>query len=98
MPAAPKNPNINKPIGVFDSGLGGLTVLKALKKRLPKESFIYFGDTGHLPYGSKSREGVIHYSLKVAEFLMAQDIKMLVVACNTASAVALPPLRAAMFR
>lgn len=80
-------------IGVFDSGLGGLTVLKALGRRMPREDVIYFGDTAHVPYGSKSPETVTRYSLEVARFLESQGVKLLVVACNTASAVALRVLR-----
>ena len=81
-----------KYIGVFDSGLGGLTVLKELKKSMPNESFIYFGDTAHLPYGNKSKASVIQYSLNIANFLFAQQVKAMVVACNTASSVALETL------
>ena len=81
------------PIGVFDSGLGGLTVLRALMARLPNESTLYLGDTARLPYGTKSAEVVTRYSLKNAQFLTERGIKLLVVACNTASAVALPTLR-----
>jgi len=80
-------------IGVFDSGLGGLTVLKSLNARLPQEDFIYLGDIARLPYGTKSPEVVTKYSLKCAETLLKQNIKALVVACNTASAVALPNLK-----
>ncbi len=75
----------NKPIAVFDSGIGGLTVYRELKERLPQERFIYLGDTARLPYGSKSAETVIKYSLQNAEFLVSLGVKMLVVACNTAS-------------
>jgi|YelNatPaOPRAMG01_1025707.scaffolds.fasta_scaffold14570_3 glutamate racemase len=78
-----------RPIGVFDSGIGGLTVLKALVEELPCEQFIYLGDTARLPYGTKSAEVIIRYSRENAEFLLARGIKMLVVACNTSSAVAL---------
>lgn len=81
------------PIGVFDSGIGGLTVLAELAAHLPGESFIYLGDTARLPYGTKSRETVIRYALGAARFLSARGIKLLVVACNTASAAALPALR-----
>jgi len=80
-------------IGVFDSGVGGLTVLRALRERLPGESFVYLGDTARLPYGTKSRETVVRYSLQCAARLVERDIKALVVACNTASAVALEALR-----
>jgi glutamate racemase len=84
------------PIGVFDSGVGGLTVLKSLMARLPHESTLYLGDTARVPYGTKSGEVVTRYSLKNAQFLLERDIKLLVVACNTASAVALPALSAAL--
>src|SRR6185295_4837598 len=86
----------NKPIGVFDSGMGGLTVLRALMARLPDESFVYLGDTARLPYGSKSPETVARYAVQCAQALMRSDIKLLVVACNTASAVALAPLKTAL--
>lgn len=82
-----------RPIGVFDSGVGGLTVFQAIARRLPQESLVYFGDTAHLPYGNKSREAVTRFSVEVARFLKGHDIKLLVVACNTASALALPKLR-----
>ncbi|MDP2276407.1 MAG: glutamate racemase [Archangium sp.] len=81
-------------IGVFDSGVGGLTVLKALMERLPLESTVYLGDTARVPYGTKSGEVVTRYSLANAHALLEYDIKALVVACNTASAVALPALEA----
>ena len=79
-------PLTQKPIGVFDSGVGGLTVYKALREALPHENFIYLGDTARLPYGTKSSETVAAYALQAARWLMTCDIKMLVVACNTASA------------
>ncbi len=79
----------NRPIGVFDSGLGGLTVLKEIMEIMPGESMVYFGDTGRAPYGTKSRETVIKYTLQNIRFLMNQDIKMIVIACNTASAYSL---------
>ena len=78
----------NSPIGVFDSGLGGLTVLKSLEKILPNESFIYFGDTAHVPYGTKSAEMVTLYSQHIMDFFMEYDTKAVVIACNTASAIA----------
>lgn len=84
----------HRAIGVFDSGVGGLTVLKALMERLPHESTFYLGDTARVPYGTKSAEVVTRYSLKNAEFLISREIKLLVVACNTASAAALPQLSA----
>lgn len=83
-------------MGVFDSGLGGLTVFKALARRMPEESLIYFGDTAHVPYGSKSPRAVKRYSVEVANFLLSRGIKLLVVACNTASALALPAIRRAV--
>jgi glutamate racemase len=78
------------PIGVFDSGVGGLTVLKALLTQLPRESFIYLGDTARLPYGTKSPESVRRYSLQAAQALVDRGVKCLVLACNTASAAGLP--------
>lgn len=78
------------PIGVFDSGVGGLTVLRALMSELPDERFVYLGDTARLPYGTKSTETVAHYAVQAAEALSEYRIKHLVVACNTASAVGLP--------
>ena len=84
------------PIGVFDSGLGGLTVFRALSRRMPGESLVYFGDTAHVPYGSKSPQSVARYSVEIARFLAAKGIKLLVVACNTSSAVALPAIRRAV--
>jgi glutamate racemase len=81
------------PIGVFDSGVGGLTVLRALRSAMPAEDFIYLGDTARLPYGTKSAETVVRYSLQCAAALVARGIRCLVVACNTASASALDALR-----
>ncbi len=82
------------PIGLFDSGVGGLTVLSALTKALPNEDFVYLGDTARVPYGSKSSDTVVRYAENNAHTLLAQhDLKMLVIACNTASAVALQPLQ-----
>jgi glutamate racemase len=85
-----------RPIGVFDSGMGGLTVLRALAARLPLETFVYLGDTARLPYGTKSAETVQAYALQATRFLIAEGVKMVVVACNTASAVALTPLAEAL--
>ncbi len=82
-----------KNIGVFDSGVGGLTVVKELMKLLPRETIIYFGDTARVPYGNKSAATVTKYSLQNARFLLQQDIKLLVVACNTASALSLTALQ-----
>lgn len=83
---------MKKPIGVFDSGLGGLTVVKELMKKLPYEDIVYFGDTAHLPYGSKSPRIVTRFSFQNAAFLIKWNIKLLVVACNTASSVSLVQL------
>jgi len=82
------------PIGVFDSGVGGLTVLRALREAMPEENFIYLGDTARLPYGTKSEHSVVRYSLQCAAALVARRVRCLVVACNTASAWALEALRA----
>lgn len=83
-------------IGVFDSGLGGLTVLSALRQQLPNEHFIYLGDTARVPYGTKSEHSVTQYALQVAARLRQEQIKLLVVACNTASAMALPAIQRAL--
>ena len=76
------------PIGVFDSGVGGLTVVRALMRHLPRESIIYFGDTARVPYGVKSVETIGHFSTQIAEFLLEKRVKLLIVACNTMAAVA----------
>ena len=83
------------PIGLFDSGVGGLTVLDALRRRLPHENFLYLGDTARLPYGTKSPETISRYALQATRALVDRHVKLLVVACNTATAVALPALAAA---
>jgi glutamate racemase len=83
-------------IGIFDSGMGGLTVMRALMARLPNESFVYLGDTARLPYGTKSGDTVTRYAVQATAALMKRRIKLVVVACNTASAVALPALEAAL--
>jgi len=82
----------DRPIGVFDSGIGGLTSVRELFRALPAESVVYFGDTARLPYGAKSRETVTRFSLEIASFLVRQNIKCLLVACNTASSFALDTL------
>lgn len=87
------NADITLPIGVFDSGVGGLTVLSALERSLPTESFLYLGDTARLPYGTKSAETILRYTLQAAAFLMERGIKCLVIACNTASATAVEALQ-----
>jgi glutamate racemase len=81
------------PIGVFDSGIGGLTVANAIQKLLPGESIIYFGDTAHLPYGDKAPESIRSYGIKIADYLLAQGCKMIVIACNTASSIAFETVR-----
>ena len=82
----------NAPIGVFDSGVGGLTVVREIMRQIPNEKIIYFGDTARVPYGSKSKETVTRYSRQIVRFLESQDVKAIVIACNTASAYALPEL------
>lgn len=84
----------DKPIGVFDSGVGGLTVLRHLIRLLPGERFIYLGDTARVPYGNKSAETIRHYTRQCVEFLMEHDVKLIVVACNTASSFALNEAKA----
>ena len=81
------------PIGIFDSGLGGLTVLKALKTLLPNESFIYIGDTAHVPYGNKSKDAILRYSEQITKFLISNNVKLIVVACNTASSIVISELQ-----
>ncbi|MDP2167282.1 MAG: glutamate racemase [Thermodesulfovibrionales bacterium] len=83
----------NSPIGIFDSGIGGLTVLKAVLRELPAEGTVYLGDTARVPYGIRSMETVIRYSFESMRFLLKKDIKMLVIACNTASAISLEAIR-----
>ena len=83
----------NQPIGVFDSGIGGLTVANAINKLMPKEALVYFGDTAHLPYGDKSPEAIKYYSLKIAKFLIDEGCKAIVIACNTASSLAYQDLK-----
>jgi glutamate racemase len=83
----------NRPIGVFDSGIGGLTVLKEIMKRLPQENTIYLGDTARVPYGIRSPETVIKYSFENTRFLFARNIKLLVIACNTASSISLNAIK-----
>jgi glutamate racemase len=81
------------PIGVFDSGIGGLTVVRALMERLPYENLIYFGDTARVPYGVKSEQTIASYATQIATFLLEREVKLLVIACNTMSAVAARPIR-----
>lgn len=81
------------PVGVFDSGVGGLTVVREVMRNLPNEQIVYFGDTARVPYGSKSRETILGYSRQIVRFLKTQNVKAIVVACNTASAFALEEIR-----
>jgi len=83
----------DRPIGVFDSGVGGLTVMKEIMHQLPGENVIYLGDTARVPYGTRSAETVIRYSLEMVDFLYRKGIKLLVIACNTASAFALASIK-----
>jgi len=82
------SPHSSQPIGIFDSGIGGLTVASALVKHMPKENIIYFGDTAHLPYGDKSAAAIQAYSVKIAHMLLQQKCKLILIACNSASAAA----------
>ncbi len=83
-----KSTGPESPVGIFDSGIGGLTVADAIHRLLPAETLIYFGDTAHLPYGDKAPESISGYSVKIADFLLSQGCKMIVIACNTASSIA----------
>lgn len=83
---------MDAPIGVFDSGIGGLTVAKEIMRQLPGENLVYFGDTARVPYGTKSRDTVCKYSRQIARFLLSQNVKAIVIACNTASALAMEEL------
>ena len=87
--------NQNQPIGVFDSGLGGLTVLRALREQLPAEDFLYIGDTARLPYGAKSRASITQFTKEAVSALIDRGCKLVVIACNTATAAALPAVQAA---
>lgn len=82
------NPKASQPIGIFDSGIGGLTVAQAIVKHLPRENIIYFGDTAHLPYGDKSAATIQAYSVKIAHMLLQQECKLIMIACNSASTAA----------
>lgn len=83
----------SRPIGVFDSGVGGLTVLREIKKTLPYEDLIYLGDTLNFPYGSKKKEEIIRYAIDNTEFLISQNVKLIVIACGTATSQALEELK-----
>lgn len=80
----------NRPIGILDSGVGGLTVVRSLMEKLPEESFIYFGDTAHLPYGSKSEPELMRYAREIIAFLLKHEVKAIIVACGTHSSITLP--------
>src|SRR5574338_1141396 len=84
----------DSPIGIFDSGVGGISVLRAIREHMPNESVIYFGDQGHIPYGPRPMEQIRNFSEAITKFLLDQNAKIIVVACNTASAAALKYLRA----
>ena len=88
-----KNKDHHQPIGVFDSGLGGLTVVKQLMRELPHEDIVYYGDTARVPYGSKSKESIIRFSFENTEVLLQEKVKMIVIACNTSTSYALIPLQ-----
>lgn len=83
----------NRPIGIFDSGVGGLTVLAEIKNNLPNENLIYLGDTENFPYGPKKKEEIIEYAIKNSEFLINHDVKVIVIACGTATSYALDILK-----
>ena len=85
--------NNNAPVGVFDSGLGGLTVAREIMRQLPAENIVYFGDTARVPYGSKSKDTIVYFSRQIVEFLKTKQVKAIVVACNTASALALEEIK-----
>ena len=87
-------PKIEAPIGIFDSGLGGLTVVKAIRERMPAEDVIYYGDTAHVPYGSKSKETIVGFTEDAVRFFLDHGVKCIVIACNTATALALPEITA----
>ena len=84
------------PVGVFDSGIGGLTVAREIMRNLPSEKIVYFGDTARVPYGSKSKDTVLRYSRQIIRFLETENVKAIVVACNTASAFALSEIQKEM--
>ena len=83
----------NRPIGIFDSGVGGLTVAKEILKALPNENIVYFGDTARVPYGDKSKEVVTKYSKQIVRFLLTKNVKAIITACNTVSSNSLDDLR-----
>ena len=81
------------PIGIFDSGVGGLTVLKEVRKILPREDIVYLGDTAHLPYGTKSKAAIVKLAIANILFLLEKEVKLIIVACNSTSSVALPMIK-----
>ena len=83
----------NRPLGIFDSGLGGLTVVNAIKQKIPNENIVYVGDTARVPYGNKSAPLIVKFSSQITQFLLEKDAKLIIVACNTASALAIPTLQ-----
>ena len=85
---------LTMPIGVFDSGIGGLTVAREIMRQLPSENVVYFGDTARVPYGSKSKNTIIRFSRQIIRFLQTKNVKAIVIACNTASALALDAVQA----
>lgn len=89
-----KQTDRNAPVGVFDSGVGGLTVAREIMRQIPEERIVYFGDTARLPYGSKSKDTIVRYSRQIIRFLKTKDVKAIVIACNTASAYALETVQA----
>ena len=89
--------NRSNPIGIFDSGIGGLTVVKKISSYFPNEKIIYFGDTARVPYGSKSNDTVIEYAQQDAAFLMKKNVKLMIAACNTVSSVALEVLASKIY-
>ncbi|AFZ50498.1 glutamate racemase [Dactylococcopsis salina PCC 8305] len=90
---SPKQMTSNSPIGVFDSGLGGLTVLREIYQQLPQESILYFADTARLPYGTRSHQEILHFCREILNWMTAQNVKMVIMACNTSSALALETVR-----
>ena len=93
IPEMANQPVVSQPIGIFDSGVGGLSVLRAIRRELPAEDILYFGDQAHIPYGPRDKEEIRTFSMAITDFLLAQGAKLIVVACNAASAAALHALR-----
>lgn len=93
MPSRQKTDFDNRPVGIFDSGLGGLTVVSAIRNFLPEENLVYLGDTARVPYGNRSAETVVEFALQDLHFLMEKNVKAVVIACNTVSAVAVDRMR-----